>query len=193
MKARTIFFATTLFALLGGNVLAAGAALEPGGGRTWGNQPPSHDRRDDGQAQGQTGLRDGAGDEGGVPVGELEGTWNVTVSLIGPPPGFGSSFTALETYARGGGLVTTNNLPPVARPGLGSWARRGRSFAVSIQFFLFDASGSPAGLIRVRHRINLDRDDEYFGEGLAQFFDAHENVLLTVPFTSHGRRLTPSF
>ncbi len=41
----------------------------------------------------------------------LEGTWWVNVNFASPPPGFGPNFTALETYGRGGGLVTSNNFP----------------------------------------------------------------------------------
>src|SRR5688500_5581827 len=38
----------------------------------------------------------------------LEGTWVVSVQVSDPPPGFPTPFTALGTYSRGGGLVTTN-------------------------------------------------------------------------------------
>ena len=121
----------------------------------------------------------------------LEGTWVVTVNLASPPPGFGPSFTALETYNHGGGMVTSNNLPPVPRPGQGAWEKRGNQFAVVIQFFLFDQNGWPAGSVKVRHTITLKGSDEYTGAGLAKFFDLNGNLLTSVPFTTQGRRLAP--
>lgn len=121
----------------------------------------------------------------------LEGTWVVTVNLAAPPPGFGPTFTALETYSRGGGLVTTNNLPPVPRPGQGAWERNGNQFAVAIQFFLFDQNGAPAGSVRVTHNITLQGSDEYSGAGEARFFALDGSLLTSVAFTTEGRRLTP--
>ena len=121
----------------------------------------------------------------------LEGTWVVTVNLAAPPPGFGPSFTALETYSHGGGMVTSNNLPPVPRPGQGAWEKRGNQFAVVIQFFLFDQNGAPAGSVRVTHNITLKGNDEYTGAGEAKFFALNGSLLTTVAFTTEGRRLTP--
>src|SRR5687768_16113691 len=68
----------------------------------------------------------------------LEGTWVVSVQpeQLLPP------FTALETYSRGGGLVTGNDTPgnTVHRAGQGSWARDRNTLVASIVFFTFDAS-----------------------------------------------------
>jgi hypothetical protein len=50
-----------------------------------------------------------------------EGTWLVRVSVADPPAGFPVPFDALETYGRGGGLVTSNNNSLIPRPGQGTW------------------------------------------------------------------------
>jgi hypothetical protein len=117
----------------------------------------------------------------------IEGTWVVTVSLSAP--GFPSSFTALETYSRGGGLVTSNNLPPVPRPGQGVWEKKGNQYAVTILFFLFDQNGAPSGGVKVRHSITPDGKDRYTGVGEAEFSDLDGNLLFTVPFTTEAQRL----
>jgi hypothetical protein len=120
----------------------------------------------------------------------IEGTWVVTVNLLNPPTGFPASFTALETYSSGGGLVTTNPLPPAPRPGQGQWDKvRGREYKVAIQFFLFDQAGTHAGSIKVTHNIELVSKDQYTGIGQADFFDLGGNLLASVPFTSQGERL----
>jgi hypothetical protein len=120
----------------------------------------------------------------------LEGTWIVTVNLVAPPPGFSSSFTALETYSRGGGLVTSNNLPPVPRPGQGAWKRNGNRFEVIVRFFLFDQNGAPAGSVIVEHEISLEGKNEYAGAGNARFLDPNGNLLTEVAFTTQGERVT---
>jgi len=118
---------------------------------------------------------------------QLEGTWVVTVSTSAP--GFPPSFTALETYSRGGGLVTSNNLPPVPRPGQGAWEKNGDAYSVNIMFFTFDAAGAPNGSIRVRHSVSLVGKEEYEGAGVADFYDAGGNLLFSIDFTSTGERM----
>jgi hypothetical protein len=117
----------------------------------------------------------------------IEGTWVVTVNISAP--GLPPSFTALETYSRGGGLVTSNNLPPVPRPGQGEWEKNGGQYAVTILFFLFDQTGAPSGGVKVRHSIALDGRDRYTGIGEAEFSDLDGNLLFTVPFTTEARRV----
>jgi hypothetical protein len=127
---------------------------------------------------------------GGAKSSRLEGTWVVTVNLVNPPPGFPSSFTALETYSSGGGLVTSNNLPPAPRPGQGQWSKgSGQQYSVAIRFFLFDQAGAPAGSINVTHGIDILSKDEYAGIGRADFFGLAGNLFASVPFTTQGQRL----
>lgn len=120
----------------------------------------------------------------------LEGTWVVTVAATAP--NFPPSFIALETYSRGGGMVTSNNLPVPVLPklGQGSWEKDGNQYAVVIQFFTFDENGAPNGSIRVTHTLNLQGKDAYSGVGEAEFRDVNGGTLFTLPFTSEGQRLT---
>ena len=121
----------------------------------------------------------------------LEGTWLVTVEVADPPPGFPAAFTALESYARGGSLVTSNDNPLVSRTGQGAWDRDGNDFVAKIVFFVLDESEAPAGTIHVVHRIGLAGSETYAGEGEAELRDASGAPIATLAFTSRGERLTP--
>src|SRR5688572_12249404 len=90
---------------------------------------------------------------------QLEGTWVVTVDLITPPPCLPEEFPALETYCRGGGMITSNNM--LQGPGQGSWEKNGNQYAVTILFFTHDAAGAPNGSIRVTHTVNASSRDAY--------------------------------
>lgn len=120
----------------------------------------------------------------------IEGTWVVAVTLDGPPPGFPDSFTALETYSRGCGLTTTNDLAAVPRGGQGEWRRQepGR-FHTVIQFLTADEQG-PTGSVVVVQALRLTAGGtRYVGEGEAEFFDADGNSLGVASFTSAAIRL----
>jgi hypothetical protein len=121
---------------------------------------------------------------------QIEGTWLVEVTLDSPPPGFPGSFTALETYSRGCGMTTTNDLLPAARGGQGEWVQDGgRRFHTLIQFLTTDAAG-PSGAIVVTHSLQLNGGSRYTGEGEAEFFDAAGNSLGTATFSSAAERLS---
>jgi hypothetical protein len=123
-----------------------------------------------------------------APAGNLEGTWVVTVNLISPPPFLPSQFTATETYSRGGGMVTSNNM--LQGPGQGAWEKDGDGYAVSILFFTHDPSGAPNGSIKVMHTISGADGDSYSGSGTARIYDPSGNLLAAVQFTSTGSRMT---
>jgi hypothetical protein len=120
---------------------------------------------------------------------QIEGTWIVEVTLDGPPPGFPTSFTALESYSRGCAMTTTNNLPPAARGGQGEWVQDGgRRFHTVIQFLTADDAG-PTGAIVVTHSLLLGSGGKYTGEGDAELFDTAGNSLGVIPFSSSAVRL----
>jgi hypothetical protein len=121
----------------------------------------------------------------------LEGTWIVAVEIADPPPGFPAAFTALESYARGGSLVTSNDNPLVSRTGQGAWDRDGNDYVARIVFFVLDESGAPAGTIHVIHRIGLSGSEAYVGAGEAELRDASGATIATLAFTSRGERITP--
>ena len=131
----------------------------------------------------------GAGGEGRT----IEGTWEVTVNLhvpdLSPIPNLPSSFEALETYGRGGGLITSNNMPFLTRVGQGTWDKIGNQYFVKIKFFTFDLSGLPLGKIIVTHTVVLSGDDLYTGTGTANLCGSSETDCVTVDFDTVGRRL----
>jgi hypothetical protein len=120
----------------------------------------------------------------------------VRVSVADPPAGFPVPFDALETYSRGGGLVTSNNNPLIPRPGHGTWTKDGNEYTATIVFFLFDPAGNPIGTVEVTHRFQID-GEVYSGTGQAHFKDQEGNPLFPEhpqPFTfiTRGRRLVES-
>jgi hypothetical protein len=120
---------------------------------------------------------------------QIEGTWVVEVTLDGPPPGFPDSFTALETYSRGCGLTTTNDLAAAPRGGQGEWLQDGgRRFHTVIQFLTADDAG-PTGAIVVHHSVLVSGGGRYAGEGEAEFLDAAGNSLGVAAFTTTAVRL----
>lgn len=118
---------------------------------------------------------------------QIEGSWVVTVNLHSPdlPP----FFEALETYDRGGGFITSNNMPFLTRVGQGAWVNEGKNYQVKIRFFKFDENGKPTGTIIVSHTITLNGDDEYSGTGMAVFREV-DGSTFSVEFETEGRRLT---
>ncbi len=124
------------------------------------------------------------------PASGIEGSWIVAVTLDEPPPGFPPSFTALETYSRGGGMVTSNDTLLVGRPGQGAFQRRGDHVQVTITFLLVDPEVGPVGSIVADHTLEVN-GDTYTGAGQANILDADGNLLVTATFTSQGARLVP--
>ena len=125
----------------------------------------------------------------------IEGTWEVTIDLDDadlPPDGnFPSSFEALETYSRGGGVMTSNDMPFVTRVGQGAWDKIGNQYFIKIKFFTFDPNGLPAGTITVTHTVVLNGPDLYTGTGRADVCGPNPTDCITVDFDSVGRRLSP--
>ncbi len=119
----------------------------------------------------------------------LLGTWSVTITPTSPPQGFPPSFLALETYSAGGGMVTSNGLPSVPRPGQGVWAKDGSSYRVSITFQGVDLGMPAAGVAVIDHAFTVSANERYTGAGVARFYDSAGNLLFAINFTSEGRRM----
>ena len=122
----------------------------------------------------------------------IEGTWEVTINLHvpepSPIPNLPSSFEALETYGRSGGLLTSNNMPFLTRVGQGAWDKAGNEYFVKIKFYTFEPSGLPSGTITVTHAVVLGGDDLYTGAGTAEI--CGHGGCVSIQFDSVGRRLT---
>lgn len=120
----------------------------------------------------------------------LEGTWIVDVN-VDPSLPIGT-FVALETYSRGGGLVTSNDLHRAKGidVGQGAWNRIGaHAYRASILFFVFEADGVPSGSIEVSHTVQVTAADSYVGEGNATLRATDGSVIASGRFTSFGRKM----
>jgi hypothetical protein len=124
----------------------------------------------------------------------IEGTWDVIVNLHvpdpSPIPNLPASFEALETYSRGGGFITSNNMPFIARVGQGAWEKLGNEYFIKIKFYTFDPIGLPSGTITVTHAVTLNGKDEYTGTGTAVICGPDGTSCVSIEFNTTGRRLT---
>jgi hypothetical protein len=77
------------------------------------------------------------------------GTWDVQVTPTGE-----SSFPALITFTKGGGVTETESDQPGTA--LGAWKRIGHHrFAFAFKSFIFSPTGEPAGHVLVRSIVTL--------------------------------------
>jgi hypothetical protein len=121
----------------------------------------------------------------------IEGTWIVDVDT-----GFDlrpiGQFLALETYSRGGGFVTTNNISRAhgVDVGQGAFRRVGPNrFQVSILFFTFNPDGTRSGSIEISHTVRLTSASTYVGQGDATIRDVNGAVVLSGAFATSGRKM----
>ena len=134
--------------------------------------------------------------------GTLQGTWRVQVTPINCQTGAPlpiPSFSALDSYARGGTLTEVVNaaafLPGQVTPGLGVWshAQANAYKAVWEVFILFDTPPAVPGFPFKRGVQRLMRDIEVHGDqmtfnGSSQFFDTNGNVLAVACASGTGTR-----
>ena len=130
--------------------------------------------------------------------GTLQGTWRVHVNPINCQTGAPiPSFSALDSYARGGTLTEVVNaaafLPGQVTPGLGVWSHTQANAykAVWEVFILFDSPTGPPffkrGVQRLMRDIEVDGDQMTFN-GTSQFFDSNGNVLANTCASGTGTR-----
>jgi hypothetical protein len=126
-------------------------------------------------------------EKGGGAAPQLEGTWVVTLHVGG------GTFTSLNSYARGGVLIETNNVelsPPVSTNGQGVWEKVGdHQFAYTFMQFQFDGSGNPSGTVNVRGVITLSGKDTYTGTEQIEFKDTAGNVTFATCDTVEATRM----
>ena len=134
--------------------------------------------------------------------GTLQGTWRVQVTPINCQTGAPlpiPSFSALDSYARGGTLTVVINsqafLPGQVTPGLGVWSHTQANAykAVWEVFILFDTPPTVPGFPFKRGVQRLMRDIEVDGDQMtfkasSQFFDANGNVLAVACASGTGTR-----
>ena len=127
-------------------------------------------------------------DSGAAAAPELEGSWRVMVTLVGPG-GPLQTFLTFSTFGRGGTFLESTQ--PGQGPGHGVWRRtRGREFGLTFQKIVFDANGNHAGTLKVREILRLNASgDSYAGNGTAEVFDAHGTLVVSFCAKTEGTRI----
>lgn len=122
----------------------------------------------------------------------IEGTWIVSVHRVVT----GITFTALQSFTAGGVTLATGTIdrtpPPPISPLYGSWRRlHDNSYAVTINFFIFDSGGTAIGMLQNNETFRLTDDNNVVGSGTAFFCDINGNNCVNVnsPITITGKRL----
>jgi hypothetical protein len=130
----------------------------------------------------------GIEDSGGTAAPELEGSWRVMVTLVGPG-GPMQPFLTFSTFGRGGTFIESTQ--PGQGPGHGVWRRTsGREFGLTFQKLVFDANGNPAGSLKVREALGLSANGgSYAGNGTAEIFDASGNLVVSFCAKTQGTRI----
>ncbi|HLJ16592.1 MAG TPA: hypothetical protein VKV15_19000 [Bryobacteraceae bacterium] len=137
-------------------------------------------------------AQSGPGDSQGGQAAAIEGTWIVSIHRVVT----GVTFSALQSFTAGGVTVATGTIdrtpPPPISPLYGSWRRLdNNSYAVTINFFIFDASGNAVGMLQNNETFRLTDDNNVVGSGTAFFCDINGNNCVNVnsPITITGKRL----
>jgi hypothetical protein len=130
---------------------------------------------------------------GGTGYGKLEGTWNVTVTVVNCTTGVpGPSFPRLNTFVASGEMQEFSAfVPPSQRgPGHGVWQHlTDGSYSYSIKFFRFNALGTFVGWVIEHRQVMVDvAGDSYTATGTGQVFDANGNLLFNTCATETATR-----
>jgi len=125
---------------------------------------------------------DGADDEGAESQKHvIEGVWQGMETIRDcSTQAVLFSFPTMEIYLRGGGLLVTTSSPAAIRAtGMGAWRHaREANYSSTYQFFTYDFSGNPAGVLTVSSKIRLAPDaNSYQASSTAVAVDFAGNVL----------------
>lgn len=136
-----------------------------------------------------TARADGDGSGLSAPI---EGTWILSINRVSQ----GITFTALQSFTAGGVTLATGTIdrtpPPPISPLYGSWKRVGHNrYAVTICFFIFDATGKALGMIKGPETFQIEDDNTVTGSGTALACDLEGDNCADInsPITITGKRL----
>jgi len=122
------------------------------------------------------------------------GTWIQTITLKGEAP-----FQGLVSFNADGTLTDTDQAdaapPDIASPGHGVWLYSGpNTVRIKLEKFLFLAggSGTPDGTNLSIGTVTMEDSNNFQGNGVVEVFSNTGQEVLTIPFTSVGKRMTPS-
>jgi hypothetical protein len=124
----------------------------------------------------------------------LNGTWSTQVTLTDAPPGAPATFSALDTFLPGGGLLVSSSAPNPATRGLahGLWTHRhDRAFTTTFVWYRFDPTGACVGTQKVTRTLKLSRDGKRFhSQDVIEIVAPDGAVLATYHATEVGTLLT---
>jgi hypothetical protein len=122
------------------------------------------------------------------------GTWIQTITLKGEAP-----FQGLVTFNADGTVTDTDQAdaapPDIASPGHGVWLYGGQNTVhIRLEKFLFLAggSGTPDGTNLSIGTVTIKDSDNFQANGVVEVFSNTGQQVLTIPFTSVGKRMTLS-
>jgi len=121
---------------------------------------------------------------------QLEGSWDVTVTIV-VPPGVPQPppFIAHTTFSRGGGSSGSDRTRPFSKQH-GAWVHLGGNrFAGTTTEDLFDATGNFAGTLKVRTLTTVTGADTFVGVANGEFRDAAGNITRSACTTTRGTRI----
>jgi len=124
----------------------------------------------------------------------LVGSWDVTITLLNPPPGVPPVQRSFATFNKDGGTVETANAAPALRgSSQGVWERiRPNLFAVTRVFFRFNPqTGAYLGTQKVNATARVAQDGETFSAvSVSELRDPDGNLVLGgLRATAVGRRI----
>ena len=134
-------------------------------------------------AQGSAFAADGSQPKTLFGPNKIVGLWEVDVvienCLTGDPAG---AFKAMHQYQMGGtGQVVPATNPALLSGHLAVWEHvRRNDYRQVVKFYRFDPTGSPVGSTVIRNEITINQSGtEYFGSGVADFYDLGGNYLFS--------------
>jgi hypothetical protein len=112
----------------------------------------------------------------------IQGSW---IFVVTPPPGAGSPFSAIASFAAGGVFLATGEndraVAPVSEVH-GNWQRIGRNRYGSTQYlFAFDSAGHAVGMLRNQWVFRMTSKNELGGPGTLSLCDIHGENCTPVP------------
>jgi len=115
----------------------------------------------------------------------IQGSWLLVVT---PPPGAGSPFSAMGSFAAGGVFLGTGEGDRAVHPVSevhGSWERiTGNRYGSIAYLYAFDSTGHPVGMLQNHQVFQLTSKNELVGYAVVNFCDIHgENC---TPFPGVG-------
>jgi len=136
-------------------------------------------------ADGQHASEQGVSDV--VRGSDIGGTWQATVNR-GPvlPP-----LTSLHTFTSDRTMIESGSDSPFRSPGFGVWQYLGnRTYATTLVFHRFNATGEHIGSVKVKANRRLSADSEsYVGVGVNEIRDLKGNVIAVGRSTVTGQRM----